>query len=199
MINDWKYCIVQMPRSCFCPSCFTQYRGPTGTDHNETDSSVFPMTKEKKNHPWRFQKLSMAQESPQHCPALDDQTPSGWIKIPRELWSLGNREVAAGRLSPCWNHKALFRFTAICGLVPLYALLTVSGRREGPRGPCRAHPQSLETSALRANTDVATAPRNQGSFLCQSVGEGFRQSGTPAQLAVAEAGGGGAGSTLLQR
>lgn len=54
MINDWKYCIVQMPRSCFCPSCFTQYRGPTGTDHNETDSSVFPMTKEK-IHPRRFQ------------------------------------------------------------------------------------------------------------------------------------------------
>lgn len=22
MINDWKYCIVQIPRSCFCPSCF---------------------------------------------------------------------------------------------------------------------------------------------------------------------------------
>lgn len=47
MINDWKYCIVQMPHSCFCPSCFTRYRGPTGTDHNETDSSVFAMTKKK--------------------------------------------------------------------------------------------------------------------------------------------------------
>lgn len=47
-----------MPRSCLCPACFTRYKGPTGTDHNETDSSVSPMTKEKftqtdsKTHYW---------------------------------------------------------------------------------------------------------------------------------------------------
>lgn len=48
MIDDWKYCIVQMPCGRFCPSCFKRYRGPTGTNHNETDSSVSPVAKEKK-------------------------------------------------------------------------------------------------------------------------------------------------------
>lgn len=74
MINDWKYCIVQMPRSCFRLSCFTRYKGPTGTDRNETDSSVSPMTKEK-IHPRRIQNwlpavASRAKQSLQPCPAL---------------------------------------------------------------------------------------------------------------------------------
>lgn len=99
-----------------------------------------------------------------------------------------------------WGERgALFRFTAICGLVPLYALLTVSGRREGPSGPRRAHPQSLEASALGANADVAATLRNQGGLLRQSVGKGLGQSGAPAQFAVAEADGGSSRSTFLQR
>lgn len=36
-----------MPCSCFCLSSFTWYKGPTDTNHNETDSSVSPVTKEK--------------------------------------------------------------------------------------------------------------------------------------------------------
>lgn len=72
------------------------------------------------------------------------------------------------------------------------------GRREGPGGPRGTHPQSLEAPALGANADVAAPPRDQGRLLRQSVGEGFRQSGAPAQLAVAEADGGGSRPTLLQ-
>lgn len=99
----------------------------------------------------------------------------------------------------CWNCGALFRFTAICGLVPLYALLTVSGRWEGPWAPCGAHPQSLEASALGTNADVAAPPRDQGSLLRQSVGKGFRQSRAPAQFSVAEADSSSSRPTFLQR
>lgn len=92
----------------------------------------------------------------------------------------------------------LFRFTTVCGLVPLYALVTVCGRRERPCGRCRTHPQSLEPPALGTNANMAASPRHQGRFLGQSVGEGLWESSATAQLAVAEADGGGSRPTLLQ-
>lgn len=79
-----------------------------------------------------------------------------------------------------WISQGLFRFTAICGLIPLYALLTVRGRWKCPRGPRGAHPQSLEASALGTNPNVAAPPRDQGSLLCESVGEGLGQTCAPA-------------------
>lgn len=93
---------------------------------------------------------------------------------------------------------ASFRFTAIGGLLPLYALLTVCGGGKGPRGPCGTHPQSLEAPALGADADVAAPPGHQGRLLCQSVGEGLRKPRAPTQLAVAEANSGSSRATLLQ-
>lgn len=95
------------------------------------------------------------------------------------------------------NCLALFRFTAICGLVPLYALLTVCGRGQGPGGPTGTHPQSLEAPAFRANADVAAAPRYQRSLLSQSVGQRLWQSSAGTQLTIAEADGGGTRPALL--
>lgn len=106
--------------------------------------------------------------------------------------------LAPGESQSCWDSWPLFRFTAICGLVPLYALFTVCRGWKGPSGPTGTHPQSLETSALGANADVAATPCNQCGLLCQSVGKGFRESGAPAQLPVAEADSGGPGPSLLQ-
>lgn len=87
MINDWKYCIVQMPLSCFCPSCFTQYRGPTGTTTRQTHQ--FFLRPRKKIRPRRFQNWKLA------CP---------WWSSSEKLhqnttWSLGSREVAVGKIS----------------------------------------------------------------------------------------------------
>lgn len=99
----------------------------------------------------------------------------------------------------CQSGRALFRFTAICGLVPLYALLTVSRRGQHPSRSTGTHPQSLKAPALGANADVAAAPGDQGRLLRQSVGEGLGQPRAPAQLPVAEADGGGPRPALLQR
>lgn len=95
------------------------------------------------------------------------------------------------------NRLALFRFTAICGLVPLYALLTMCGRGQGPGGPPGTHPQSLKAPAFRANADVAAAPRYQCSLLSQSVGQRLWQSSAGAQLTVTEAHGSGTRPALL--
>lgn len=92
----------------------------------------------------------------------------------------------------------LFRFTTVCGLVPLYALLAAGGGRENPRGRSRTHPQSLEAPTLGTNANMAASPRHQGRLLGQSVGEGLREARASAQLAVAEADGGGSRPALLQ-
>lgn len=100
MTNDWKYCIVQMPRSCFCLPCFTRYTGPTGTDHNETDSSVFPMTKEKKITQWYSQNWPLAVASSRTkftalpfrtklWVAAEKNTPRDFDPWKKEMWQLG--------------------------------------------------------------------------------------------------------------
>lgn len=67
------------------------------------------------------------------------------------------------------NHCLLFRFTAVGGLVPVEAIITVGGRCPG--GPWRVHSQPLEASALGADADVTAAACHDGRLLCQFVGE----------------------------
>lgn len=111
------------------------------------------------------------------------------------------KEEARRLLAKSLPLQSLFGFAAICGLVPLYALLAVRGRGQGPGDAATAsgtHPQPLEAPALGADADVAAAPGHQGGLLGQSVGQRLRQARAGAQLAVAEARGGGPRPALLQ-
>lgn len=177
MINDWKYCIVQMPHSCFLSIlCYTVQRAKR--DRAQGDRLISFSYDQVKNSPTEIPKPTTS-----FC--FKGKTKFAGSSIPSRLsserlnwktksWSLESREVAFGKVSPVRPvHQTLFRFTAIGCFVPLYALVTVWGWRESPSGSWRTHPKSLEASALGANAYVAAPPCNQGCLLGQSVRQGF--------------------------
>lgn len=183
-----------MPRSSFSPSSFCTAQRAT-RDRAQPDSLISLVCEQvRKIHPRRLQKGRKKKERPRpfffkaetksislSCPfsfelrmaesKKKENKPKKKKKIPRDLSDLWKRErrLSGKVTSAVVLLPALFRFAAICGLIPLYALLTVRGRRQGSGVATGTHPQPLEAPALGADADVAAASGNQGGLLGQSV------------------------------